>query len=71
MVKMCQGFRRGHYDCILITTVCCNVTNATKDDQRKKPYKRSFLDVIESQVTGSPNPMYRSGTLESCLTPGQ
>lgn len=44
---------------------------ATKDDQRKKPYKRSFLDVIESQVTGSPNPMYRSGTLEPCLTPGQ
>lgn len=46
---------------IIITTVCCSVTNATKDDQRKKPYKRSFLDVIESQVTGSPNPMYRGG----------
>lgn len=56
---------------IIITTVCCSVANATKDDQRKKPYKRNFLDVIEAQVTGSPNPMYRGGMLEPCITPGR
>lgn len=49
---------------IIIITVCCSGTHATKDGQRKEPYqyyKRNFIDVTEFEVIGNSDPMYGGG----------